>query len=273
MRKAISLRKIATFLAFVMVFLVSGSCKKSGSSNCEVINIDLFSLQKDKDLGAATAAQIASDTSYPLLDSVKYASAYNYLNGIRDKILKSGKVAHANDFAWKLKIINKNILNAFCTPGGYIYVYSGLIKYLDEEDDLAGVMGHEMAHADQRHSTKQLQETMGVQTLLQVALGNSSQAASVVANLALLKYSRCHESEADDYSVQYLSGTSYNCAGAASFFKKLIATGQAGSTPVFLSTHPGSDTRVADITAAANKLGCQKAGTVGGYTAFKNSLP
>ena len=64
-------------------------------------------------------------------------------------------------------------LNAFCTPGGFIYVYTGLIKFLDSEDQLAGVMGHEIAHAALRHSTRQMTKVYGVQTLLQVATGRA----------------------------------------------------------------------------------------------------
>ena len=66
-------------------------------------------------------------------------------------------VADFSDFDWELKIIHDDeTLNAFCAPGGYIYVYTGLIKFLAHEDNLAGVIGHEIAHADLRHSTQQL---------------------------------------------------------------------------------------------------------------------
>ena len=108
------------------------------------------------------------------MDPVQYQNAYNYLQGITDEILNSGNVTYRDEFVWKIHIIEDDeVLNAFATPGGYIYVYTGLIKFLENEDDLAGVMGHEIAHSDQRHSVKQLQKMYGVQILLSVVLGES----------------------------------------------------------------------------------------------------
>ena len=66
-----------------------------------------------------------------------------------------------------LRIIHDDsTLNAFCTPGGYIYIYTGILKFLDSEDEFAGVLGHEIAHADLRHSTRQMTKQYGVQILL-----------------------------------------------------------------------------------------------------------
>ena len=187
---------------------------------------------------------------------------------------------YKDEFVWDVKIIqNDTILNAFATPGGYIYVYTGLIKYLDKEDDLAGVMGHEIAHADMRHSVRQLQKVYGVQILLSIALGqNPSQlkeiAAGLAGNLATLKFSRQHESEADDYSVEYLSGTNYQCNGAYSFFQKLLDTSQSGDVPEFLSTHPAPQNRVDDINAKAQEMGCKTTPwNPSSYADFKRSLP
>ncbi|MES2388367.1 MAG: M48 family metalloprotease [Bacteroidota bacterium] len=260
-------------------FMLFNSCKKDeADTSCDLFDLDLFPISKDVALGAEVAGQIAADpTTYPVLDSVKYAAAYKYLYDMRDRILQGGKLDHAADFKWQLRIINdKNTLNAFCTPGGYIYVYTGLIEYLDKADDLAGVLGHEMAHADRRHSTKTLQSQYGISILLQIALGqNPGALATLATNLLTLKYSRCHEAQADEYSVIYLSSTSYSCSGAASFFEKLIATGQTGSTPAFLSTHPGEASRVTAITTKAANLGCSTApSTTGGsYADFKALLP
>jgi predicted Zn-dependent protease len=214
------------------------------------------------------------------LDETKYQSSYNYLNGIRDRILASGNVTYKDEFAWEVKIIeNDTVLNAFATPGGYIYVYTGLIKYLDKEDDLAGVMGHEIAHADKRHSVRQLQKVYGVQILLSIALGNNpSQLAQIAAglagNLGNLKFSRDHEKEADDFSVVYLSKTQYQCNAAYSFFQKLLDEQKAGQVPHFLSTHPAPQERVDDINKKAQEVGCSiEPWNPSTYKQFVNSLP
>jgi predicted Zn-dependent protease len=209
--------------------------------------VNFFSLQDDKDFGAQVSAEIESDTvNFPILDSAKYPDAYAHLHRITDTLLNSGKVQYKDEFVWQTKIIhNDSILNAFCTPGGYIYVYTGIIKFLDSEDQLAGVMGHEIAHADERHSTEALTKQYGTDVLFAILFGNDSSAVADIAKGMLgLSYSRKNESEADMRSVDYLYPTQYDARGAAGFFEKL--DGQGG-IPEFLSTHPNPDNRVEDI--------------------------
>jgi len=241
----------------------------------------IFSIEDDIKLGAQVSQEIASNPeTYPVLDQNTYSQAYNYLNGMRDRILNSGQVTYKDKFGWELKIIqNDTVLNAFATPGGHIYVYTGLIKYLDKEDDLAGVLGHEIAHSDQRHSIRQLQKVYGVQILLSIALGNNpSQLAQIAAglagNLGTLKFSRDHEKEADDYSVLYLAQTKYQCNAAYSFFQKLLDEQKAGQVPQFLSTHPAPEERVDDINKKAQEVGCStEPWNPSSYKNFVNSLP
>lgn len=235
----------------------------------------LMSIDNDKQLGLSSVAQIEGNpTEYPILDSAKYAVAYGHIYRIRDNILNSGKVYYKNEFPWRIRIIkDDNTLNAFCTPGGYIYVYTGIIKYLDNETQLAGVMGHEIAHADRRHSANQMLKQYGVEALLTILSGgNPGQLAQLGAQLLALSFSRSDETEADDYSVRYLLGTEYDAQGAKYFFQKI---GGSGQPPEFLSTHPNPDNRVENIEATWTCLG--KGGNNGTfvqrYQEFKNSLP
>lgn len=133
------------------------------------------------------------------MDSVRYASAYSFIRGLKDSILNTGEIDYRNEFAWQVYIIEDDAtLNAFATPGGYLYFYTGLIKYLQNEDDLMGVMGHEIAHADKRHLIQQLQREYGVNLLLSIALGEQpDQAAQILNSLGSLKFSRNNETEAD----------------------------------------------------------------------------
>jgi beta-barrel assembly-enhancing protease len=233
-------------------FLFSG-CGKDG------VGLNIFSIEDDKQLGLQTKGQIESDPSqFPILDPSTHAAAYAYINALRDDILAGGVVTHKNDFVWEVKIIkNDDVQNAFCTPGGYIYVYTGLIKYLDNKSSLAGVMGHEMAHADKRHSTTQLTKQYGVQTMLDVVLGkNQGLLSQIGAQLVSLQFSRSDESQADEYSVKYLCPTKYKADGAANFFQKIIDQGSA-TPPAFLSTHPNPDNRVKNIQKQASEAACQ----------------
>jgi predicted Zn-dependent protease len=167
-------------------------------------------------------------------------------------------------------------LNAFAAPGGYMYFYTGIIKYLDNEAQFAGVMAHEMAHADLRHSTSMLTKKYGVQILLSIILGQAnSQLADIVASLAYglgeLAYSRDNEYQADEKAVEYTYQTTYDARGIAGFFIKMD---EAPRPPEFLSTHPSPENRVEKINETWQNLG-GKVGNeyVDSYNAFKASLP
>lgn len=235
----------------------------------------LMPIEQDKALGLNTVAQIENDSSgFVILDSAKYPAAYAHIYRITNNILNSGKVYYKDEFDWRVRIIkDDNTLNAFCTPGGYIYVYTGIIKYLDNEMQLAGVMGHEIAHADRRHSANQMLKNYGLSALVDILTGgNQSQLVELSKQLVSLKFSRTDETEADDYSVRYLLGTEYDAQGAKYFFQKI---GGSSGTPEFLSTHPNPDNRVTNIE---EKWKCLGSGGNNGtfadrYQQFKNSLP
>ena len=243
----------------LIVFLFSGcnSFKKGWS------DMNLFPLSYDVDLGKQLAGDIQSKPDeFPILDPIKNKKVYAYIDQIVQKILHSGNIKNVKNFEWNVKIIRDDkTLNAFAAPGGYIYLYTGLILFLDSENELAGVLGHEMAHADQRHSTKQLTKNLGVQLLLNVVLNSASKnqkanetIGNITSALVGLKFSRTHESEADNYSVQYLCPTAYKADGAAGFFKKMY---DQPTPPQWLSTHPNSKNRVEMITKASEQLGCK----------------
>ncbi len=266
--------KYSIIVTFWLALLIGFSaCDKNN-------NFVIFSIDNDIALGKQVSQQIAADPSYKILPLGQYPQVYNYLNGMRDAILNSGEIVYKDKFAWELHVIqNDTVLNAFATPGGYIYVYTGLIKYLDHADDLAGVMGHEMAHADLRHSVRNLQKMYGVELLLNVALGqNPNQlaqiAGQVAGTLAGLKFSREYETDADTHSVNYLSHTKYACNGAALFFIKLTQSEQSGQQPEFLSTHPNPDNRIQNINNRAAQLKCStELAPNTDYEAIKKSLP
>jgi predicted Zn-dependent protease len=224
--------------------------------------INLLTLEDERQLGEQAKAEIASNPGeFPILSKASNPQAYAFIEGLATDILNSGQVQNRDNFQWEVYIIKRDdVLNAFCTPGGKIYFYTGLMKYLDNSSAVAGVMGHEIAHADRRHSGKQLTSQMGLQFLLQIVAGTSgqdiAQMVGVLAGLGSLKFGRDHEKEADEYSVKYLCPTRYQTDGAHYFFKKLIDEGQANSgTPTFLSTHPDPGDRVANIQSQAAAAG------------------
>lgn len=247
------MKKTALLFVAIVGLAACGLFKKGEGSK----GINMYTIQQDKELGAQVEQQIASNpTEYPIVDSASNKELYAYIYKIRNKILNSGKVANKDNFAWRIKIINNDtILNAFCTPGGYIYVYTGIMKYLDSEDELAGVLGHEIAHADLRHSTRQMTTMYGVDVVLGAIAGNKEMIKQVSEGLIGLKFSRNHETEADSKSVEYLCPTDYNANGGGKFFEKIAAAG-GGKSIEFLSTHPNPDKRIENYNAKKTEFGC-----------------
>lgn len=243
-----------------------------GSASCDVKkasqSINFFTVQDEIALGKEVEKEIQSDPKqFPVLPEKGNEEVYSYVRGLAKKILNTGKVAYKDEFAWEVKIIDDDkTLNAFCTPGGYIYVYTGLIKFLDSEDQLIGVMGHEIAHAAMRHSTRNLTKVYGIQVLYQIITGKAEPGLleQIAISVVALKFSRDHETEADENSVTYLCGTTYNAAGAAGFFKKM--QGQP-SPPAFLSTHPDPGNRVLNMEKRKTELGCK--GTMTNQSAYQ----
>lgn len=267
LKSYVLLLSIVTSILFI-------SCDKNG-------DLLIFSIDNDIELGQKVADQIASDPSFDILSRTAYPESYAYLESMVNSILSAEDVTYKTEFDWTVNIIRDDeTLNAFATPGGQIYVYTGLIYFLDKEDDLAGVIGHEIAHSDQRHGSKQLQRQNGIAFLLSIVTGgNASNLEQLVGQIAgtgaVLAFSRDAEAEADDFSVQYLADTDYACNGAAAFFQKLLDN-EAQRQPEFLSTHPSPDNRVEDINTKASEINCDTSidsNSVSRYQDFRNTLP
>lgn len=245
---------IVTLLAIILI-----SCeftKKAYKTSADAVsNVNVFPYTQDIELGKQVQKEIASNPKeFPILPINSNREVYNYVESLKKTIMNSGQLKYKDQFAWEITLIDDDkTLNAFATPGGYIYIYTGLIKFLDSEDELIGVLGHEMAHSDRRHSTRQLTKSLGLSILLEAVLGQQSAVEQILGQLAGLKFSRSHESEADEYSVKYLCNTNYNSDGAAGFFVKLA---NQPTPPEFLSTHPSPDNRVENMAKFEHELGC-----------------
>ena len=258
------------FVAFAIV---------AGLSGCSDDGINFFTLEQDMKFGEQLdSAIIANPDEYPILDRDQYADAYNHIERVMEAILNSNDIRYSKTFNWQVKIIhNDDVINAFAAPGGYLYFYTGLIKFLDNEAQLAGVMAHEIAHADRRHSTQILTRQYGFSMLLSIIMGdNPSQLEQILTQLALggtmLKYSRDNEYEADKFAVTYLCDTDYHPHELAAFFEKMLGSTQ--KIPEFLSTHPSDENRLKNIVDVWKSLGSKVGDTYADrYQSFKNSLP
>lgn len=218
-------------------------------------NLNVFPYTQDIELGKKLRDDILSKKDkFPVMKRQNHREIYNYIESLRDQLLETGKLKYRNAFEWEVYLVKDDkTLNAFVSPGGYIFIYSGLIKYLDSEDQLLGVLAHEMAHADRRHSTRQLTRTLGVQILLEAVIGDQGSINQILGALVGLKFSRSHEAEADKYSVEYLCHLDHKSDGCAGFFMKMQ---NQPTPPEFLSTHPSPKNRIKKIQDYAEQQQC-----------------
>jgi predicted Zn-dependent protease len=167
----------------------------------------------------------------------------------------------ASGWRWEVNVITSNQLNAWCMPGGKIAVYSGLIEKLKlSDDEIAAIMGHEIAHALREHARERISQQMATSAVVGIGaavLGVGAAGAdlgNLVAQVTFtLPNSRTHEIEADRIGVELAARAGYDPRGAVSVWQKM-AKASDGGPPQFLSTHPSPDNRIKDLEVYAQRV-------------------
>ena len=168
---------------------------------------------------------------------------------------------------WEVVVFDSDQVNAFALPGGKIGVYTGLLDVAKNQDQLATVIGHEIAHVLADHSNERLSQTQLANTGLQitgVVLGSSEYAQYQNATMAalglgiqygvLLPYGRTQESEADVVGLELMAKAGFNPNESISLWKNMAAASGGNNPPELLSTHPSHSTRIKDLSATIKKL-------------------
>lgn len=160
----------------------------------------------------------------------------------------------AKQWRWEVNLIGSKQINAFCMPGGKIAFYTGILEQLQlTDDEVAMIMGHEMAHALREHARARIAKSQGTGTLLSLGaqllglgeLGNV--AANVGTELLTLRFSRDDESDADLVGLELAARGGYNPQAAVSLWQKMAQAGGGASGPSFLSTHPSGPQRIQEL--------------------------
>lgn len=203
-------------------------------------------------IGRAMAEQILA-TEKPLPDSVWQV----YLTDVGQRIVA---VCDRKDIEYHFTVIESDQINAFAAPGGYVYFYTGLLRLVDSEAELAAVMAHEISHVVARHGAKRLQAALGVSLAYELAVGDRGSetfetAVSVGMSLLFAGYSRQNEREADDYGLTYMVRAGYDPHAMETMFEKLAAAGSpANGFEKLMSSHPESQERIRNTKAAVARL-------------------
>ena len=184
--------------------------------------------------------------------------AYDRLKTISTRLIAQTGVFRddTQQWNWQLVLINAPILNATCAPGGKITFYTGLIEQLNlTDDEIAAIMGHEIAHALREHGRERLSQAMAQSAVANIAMavagpyGSAVSAANQAAQYVLvLPNSRQNESEADAIGLELAARAGYNPKAAISVWQKMNKATEGKGTFEFLSTHPSGDTRIEQLT-------------------------
>ena len=217
-------------------------------------------IKDEKEMGEKFDVMVRSNL--PIIEDPEVKQYVDYM------LARLVKAIPPQPFTFKATTILHNSLNAFAVPGGYVYVFTGLIMNLDKEEELAGVLAHELAHVTQRHVASRLQKaqfvTLGslLLAVAGVAAGGAGGGALAMGALgagqsAMLNYSRLDENEADQIGLQYLIAAGYPPDGMVAGFKVLRQKSWMSgiSVPTYLSTHPALGDRINGLQARIQTMG------------------
>lgn len=229
---------LALIVIFIMVLYAGESSYAS------------FTLEDENKLGREFYDKLKAKDL--LLDDRKVS---DYVNNIGQNLVDHSMTS---PFTFTFSVIKSSGINAFATPGGYIYVYEGLIKLAEDESQLAGVLAHEIAHVQSRHIAESIEKSqkLSLATLVGILagafLGGGGDSAAAIATMTVattaslsLKYTRENEEEADRKGMRYMINTGYTGQGMLDFLKIMRRYEYfSDSIPSYFLTHPGSNERI-----------------------------
>jgi predicted Zn-dependent protease len=242
-------RVFASGLALIL-FLLSGSCATNPVSGGP--ELMLLSESEEIQLGKQTDTEVRKE--YGVYEDQKLNA---YLN---DMCQRLAKVSHRPNLPYKFEIVDASAVNAFAVPGGYVYFTRGILANLNNEAELAGVMGHEIGHITARHSAQQYSRAQLAQFGLVVGGLFMPDLVSGVAQLGVgmlfLRFSRDNERQADSLGVEYASKAGYDARELAAFFETLERMNPGSDRsglPGWFSTHPSPEDRVVTVRKEARE--------------------
>lgn len=220
---------------------------------------NLFSKKAEIEQGKGFAKEIESN-----LELLNDPYAENYIAEIGESLIRNYRRQElVSDYEYRFKIVNSMDVNAFATMGGQIWVNRGLIEKSDSEEELAGVLAHEIGHVAGRHISHQISRQLLILGIVGIASAmiKDEDLKSIVQIsggaylfFSTLKFSRDNEREADYIAIQMLYDGSYNPSGMKIFFQKLLEMKRGGIELPFLSTHPTTEERIMNIEYYISKL-------------------
>ena len=249
--------KAITTLAFTSLLLACANTTRSGAVG---VNRSQFLVVSASEVDRLSAVSYNEQNQKAKEKNILLTSGpeYDRLKAISNRLISQTGVFRddTRQWNWQLVLINAPILNATCAPGGKITFYTGLIEQLNlTDDEIAAIMGHEIAHALREHGRERLSQAMAQSAVTNIAMaaagayGSAISAANQAAQYILvLPNSRQNESEADAIGLELAARAGFKPQAAISVWQKMNKATQGKGTPEFLSTHPSGETRIEQLS-------------------------
>ena len=232
-------------------FLISFLAMAQAFSGCAALNpfiqdFNIIPLAQEKEIGVQMSGEVAKAMTLnqdPALNKI--------VNDVGQRLVAQ---LPRKDFDYKFYVVTDPSPNAFTIPGGIIYVHTGLFQLAADPTELAGVIGHEIGHAYERHPSKSMSRTYGIEALSTVVLkSNPTKLRSMTLQLAkggiTSKYGRDDENEADEMGFYLAQRAGFGTHGLLNFMRKLEMLTKSDPTLPFLRSHPATPDRVAHLEA------------------------
>ncbi len=235
-------------LLFLLASLLGASALAGCATNPVTGKRELVLISREQEI--AMGEEAAPEFEKEFGGKVEHADLQAYVSGVGRRMAEVSDRPMPYDYT----LVASDVPNAFALPGGKIFITAGLMRQMTNERQLAAVLGHETGHVAARHSVRQMQKQMGAQLLMEIAAraggADTGQTAAdvtrVVSTMALLKYSRDDEYQADELAVKYAARAGYNPWGVVELLTLLKAMQEAepGRFREMFQTHPLSSKRI-----------------------------
>jgi len=237
---------------FSVFFFIFSSCARNPVTGKQ----EFMLLSEGDEIKMGKEADAAVVQMYGIYDDEKLAK---YIDDIGQKM---AKISHRPQLKYEFKVMDSPVINAFAVPGGYVYVTRGILAYLNNEAELAGVVGHEIGHVTARHSAQKYSETyfanlgLGIGSMVSKDFAMFAGLAAQGLGLIFLRFSRDDERQSDVLGVEYSTKVGYDAREMSNFFgtlDKMQSNSEEGGLPDWFSTHPNPADRVVDVRKEAEK--------------------
>lgn len=240
MRTYASLRMILLFI--LTLCLVSAACVKNPVTGKR--QLTLITEGQEIAMGEESHAGVLAQ-----FGTVDDAALQEYFAGIGRNL---ARVSHRPNIPWQFTVVDSPVVNAFAVPGGKVYLTRGILEHMNNEAEMAGVLGHEIGHITARHSVTQISQGqlmqigLGVGSILSSRFQQMSGLAQTGLQVLMLKYSRDHEREGDRLGLEYMAKAGYDPEQMSRFFQVFVGMEEesGNSIPNWLSSHPSPPDRI-----------------------------